>query len=205
MSSPIQRYLNELENALPVPSPRTVAEVRAHLLESKQQAVAAGVNPDEAEARAVAAIGPVEDLVAAVKKEGTPHLSPRVVRWVPPLAALLILPTLIFVAVNAIEAAAGNSGGVGVFGGTLDRWQAEINGLLTVGPLAALALLLLSRSNMRVGLVSRGIEFSVQMRFAGWVLVLAVVTVLIALGVVVYLLNGPICISKDWMLKTFCS
>ena len=208
MSSSIEGYLRELASRLPVPAPRMIDEVRDHLIEAKNEAVARGLGPREAEAEAIASMGPIEDLVAAVKEEGTPHLSPHLVRWVPWLAAFLMLPLLVFVVVNVIESIAGNGGGTGVFAGfegTFDRWETEIGRLLRLGPFAALLLLVLTRSDLRIAPVAQGFEFSLHARLKGWVLVLAIVASMLAVGVGIYVLNGDACLSDSWVISTFCS
>ena len=187
VTSPIEGYLAELERKLPMPNPRITEEIEAHLAEAKEHALRAGLSSEEAEREAVMGMGTVDDVVASVRSEGTPQLSPFLVQIAPLVAAIFALPALIFVMVNLIEVAAGNEGGFGVFGDSLEPWEREVNMLLTLGPIVAFLVLLLTHSHIRIARVARGFEASVQLRLRGLALGLVLLAVGLILGVVGYL------------------
>lgn len=201
MTSPIETYLSELNEELPVSGRRVVQEIRAHLLETKERHLAGGATEVHAEELAVAEAGSVRDVVAAVERDGTPLLSPGMLRVAPWLAALFALPTLLFVFVNLIEAAAGNQGGEGVFGTAFDGWSLPIGLLLAFGPVAGFLVLLLSRSRLNFRQVDGGVDVSVRLRLKGWALALTVVLGLVVVGVVYYFLTENIfCIPASWTI-----
>ena len=139
---PIEIYLRELRTALPYPAPRLVHETRTHLLEATEEEVAGGRSLEEAERHAVERYGPPNEVALSVAEYGTAVMAPRAATALQVAALVLCLPTVLFVAVNAIEMLAGNDGGTGVFGETFDPWRDQINTLLVFGPLAALAFIL---------------------------------------------------------------
>lgn len=188
MNSPIERYLSELQKALPTPNPRILEELRAHLEDSKERAVAAGMDAEDAEAEAVSKVGTVGSVVESVRSEGTPELSPALVKAAPWIAALFALPALIFIMVNLIEVAAGNEGGHGVFGDSLDPWEREVNMLLTLGPVVAFLVMFLTHSHIRFARVTRGFEVALHLRLKGLTLVLVLIAVALTAGVVGYLI-----------------
>ena len=141
---PVETYLKELQKQLPYPAPRLLAETREHLMETASARVIEGHSEPEAERLAIAGYGPISDVVAAVRTEGSALMSPRVLRWIAPVAVLLSLPTAIFMFVNAIEHLAGSDGSEGVFGTALDAWGTTLNTWVAVGPLLALSLIAFS-------------------------------------------------------------
>jgi hypothetical protein len=188
MTSPIEQYLMELDARLPIPGSRIVAEARDHLLEERDRLMANQVERMEAERQAVASYGPIEDIVAAVRTNGSPVLSPRVITWIPWVALMLILPTLIFIAANVIEELAGNSGGIGVFGDSLDYSPLAglIDRMLVFGPLLAFGLVVLATTNVRFTRQERGFNATIHLRLTGRLLMMGVVTGLVAGAVIAY-------------------
>ena len=183
---PIERYLRELHSALSYPAPRLIHETRAHLVEAAEEAAVEGASPADAEARAVASYGPVDRVVAAVTTEGSAVLSPRgtaVLSW---LGLILCLPTLVFFYVNVIEIVAGNSGGLGVFGSTFDEWSAQIEVLLVFGPLAALALIVMTSLRVERTKGVDGFAATVHLRMTKWSFRAALVILAVVIGVVSY-------------------
>ncbi|MEA2516493.1 MAG: hypothetical protein QOG16_331 [Actinomycetota bacterium] len=188
MTSPIEQYLIELEARLPMAGRRIVTEARDHLLEERDRLMANEVERMEAERQAVASYGHIEDIVSAVRANGGPVLSPRVIKWIPWVALLLSLPTLVFIAVNVIEEVAGNSGGVGVFGDSLDHSPLAglIDRMLVFGPLLAFGLVVLATTNVRFTRQERGFNATIHLRLTGRLLVIGIVSGLVAGAVVAY-------------------
>lgn len=188
MSSSIERYLTDLQKALPVPDPRIIEELRAHLEESKERALESGMSAEEAEAEALSRAGSVESVVESIRSEGTPQLSPFLVKAAPVIAAFFALPALIFLIVNLIEVAAGSEGSEGVFGTSLDPWEREVNMLLTLGPIVAFLVMFLTHSNLRFARVTRGFEVSLHLRLKGLPLALTLLALALIVGVASYLI-----------------
>lgn len=198
--SEIDRYVSELTARLPAPAHRLLHETRGHLVEARDRYVSEGLDPREAEARAIAELGDVADLVAAVERDGTPMLSPAVTRWMPRIAFLCVFPALVFLMVNVIEWLAGNDGGTGVFGSSLDEWSGLLNGVVGVGPFVALALILAPAIRVKAMRTETGFDTRVHVRLSWRQTVLGIVTALLALGVAVYLLSdsGLVILPDSW-------
>lgn len=198
--SAIDRYVSELSARLPVSAHRLVHEARDHLAEARDRFVREGLDPDEAEARAVTELGDVSDLVAAVRRDGSPVLSPVVTKWMPRLAFVCVLPALAFLMVNVIEWLAGNDGGTGVFGSSLEGWTGILNGVVGVGPFVALVLILAPAVRVEAIRTETGFDTGVHVRLSWRQTVLAIVTGILALGVALYLLseNGVVMLPESW-------
>ena len=198
----IDDYLRELAARLPLPGSRLLKETEEHLRDARDRLVSEGMDPIEAEARAIADLGAVSDLVAAVAENGGPSMSPRGMRIVSWLAFLLTIPTLIFISVNAIEQLAGNGGGIGVFQGTFDRYQDALNILLTAGPVMTFLLVFFSGVRFRLSRQDGGITGTIHIRLTGWVLAAAIVSALTAAALAIYLFTENVfCIEG---ISTFC-
>lgn len=174
--------------------------MRDHLAEARDRLVREGVDPADAEERAVAELGDVSDVVAAVERDGSPVLSPRVTRWLPWLAFVCIFPALVFLMVNVIEWLAGNDGGHGVFGSSLEGSTGLLNGLVGIGPFVAAVLIFAPAVRFRATRTEAGFETRVHVRLTWRQAVLGTVTTLLALGVVVYLLtrSGFVMLPDSW-------
>ena len=183
---PVERYLSELRRRLPYPAPRLVAETREHLVEATTASIAAGLQQEEAERRAVQEYGPVGQVVAAVLSEGSGLMSPALVRWIVPLAMLLVLPTAIFVAVNLIERLAGSDGSEGVFGTIFDSWGSQINALLVLGPVVALSLIVVSSVRVHRERGSGGFAATIEVRMSRARFWAAAFVAVISAGVIGY-------------------
>ena len=186
MSDPIERYLDELQRRLPYPAPRIVEETRAHLQEAAERAAREGLGPEESQEQAIASYGPVDEVVAAVLREGSPLMSPSFVRWIRPVALLLSLPTAVFIFVNVIEKLAGADGGSGVFGTTFDPWSSQLTNLIVFGPMVAFLLVVASAVRIRREPEVQGFAATVELRMARPTFWVAVVVSLIAASVVAY-------------------
>ena len=198
--SAIDRYVAELGARLPVPAHRLLHETRDHLVEARDRYVREGLSHDEAEARAVADMGDVSDLVAAVERDGSPVLSPAVTRWMPRLAFVCVFPALVFLMVNVIEWLAGNDGGIGVFGSSLEGGTGILNGVVGAGPFVALVLILAPAVRVQAVRTEAGFDTRVHVRLSWRQTVLGVVTAVLAVGVAVYLLseNGVVMLPGSW-------
>lgn len=183
---PIEDYLRQLRRQLPYPAPRLIAETREHLMEAASVSLAAGFSHRDAEARAVQGYGPVPDVVAAVLNEGSALMSPRIVRWLAPLAVLMCLPTFVFVSANVIETLAGNDGGYGVFGSTFDAWRTQINALLVFGPMVAFALIILASLRFQREKVASGFAVTIELRMSKWTFRAAAIATVVVAAVVAY-------------------
>ena len=186
MRLPIERYLDELRRRLPYPAPRIVEETRAHLEEAAERAVGDGKTRQEAEEQAIASYGPVDGVVAAVLREGSPLMSPTFVRWIRPVALLLSLPTAVFVFVNVIEKLSGTDGGPSVFGATFDPWSSQLNNLIVFGPMLGLLLVVISGVRVRREHEVQGFAATVELRMARPTFWVAVVVSVIAASVIAY-------------------
>jgi hypothetical protein len=197
MSSPIDDYLGALRRELPWPRRRLEREIRAHLEEAAERRVHEGFDREAAERAAIEHFGAVAEVAAAASCEGGPMLSPAARRWVPAGAALLTLPTLVFVLVNLVEVLAGNSGGVGVFGDSLAGWETPLNLLLSLGPLASLVLIGLATVRVRVSRNDRGVE--VHVRLSRGMAILTALIAVVAVGVAWYVLSENVfCVPRSW-------
>jgi hypothetical protein len=183
---PVETYLSQLRRRLPYPAPRLIGETREHLLEATSVALAAGLSQEEAERKAVDTFGPVDDVVAAVLKDGSAVMSPRVVRWFVPLAVLLCIPTAIFVSANLVEELAGSGGSSGVFGSAFDSWRTQIDALLVFGPMIALALIVLVSLRVHRERGVNGFALTIELRMSRPTFWAAVVVALVAAAVVAY-------------------
>ena len=183
---PIETYLWELGRQLPYPAPRLVVEAREHLIDAASKYQSMGDDSEIAERRAVERYGPVEDVVAAVKKEGSPRMSPRALRWILPVAALLTLPSAVFLFTNGIEHLAGSDGSEGVFGAGLDRWQTPVTGLLVLGPPLALALIVLAGTRVDVGRAGGGLNATLDIKLTRGAMFASIAIVLVIAAVVFY-------------------
>jgi hypothetical protein len=196
---PIDRYLEELSRRLPAESRRLLHEAADHLHEARERFVREGMTPDEAEERAVAGYGTVKEVAAAASQMGGPAMSTPIRRAASIVAFALTLPTLVFVYVNAIEHLAGNSGGIGVYQGTFDDWREQLNMVLTLGPAAAVVLIAMTSVRIRVASIDGHLEANVQIHLTRWMVVVAVLAVLVAVGVLAYLLSENVfCIPGSW-------
>ena len=184
-NGPIASYLRELRRKLPYPAPRLIVETREHLLDSAAM-FATDHGPGDAEQRAVERYGPVDDVVGAVKKEGSPMMSPGVLRWILPLAALLTLPSAIFLFTNGIEHLAGSDGSQGVFGASLDKWQTPVTALLVLGPLVALALVVLASTRIDFVRSSGGLNATIDIKLTRRAMFASIAIALIVAAIVVY-------------------
>jgi hypothetical protein len=199
MSSPVDDYLDALRRELPWPRRRLEREIRAHLEEAAARRMAEGEEPAEAERAAIEHFGAVAEVAAAVAAEGGPMLSPLARRWIPAVAALLTLPTIVFAAVNLIEILAGNGGGAGVFGDSLNRWETPLSLLLSFGPLASLVLIALATMRVRLSRTERGLEAQVHVRLSRATAVLTALVALVTVGVAAYLLAEHVfCVPGSW-------
>lgn len=198
--SEIDRYISELRARLPVPAHRLLEETRGHLHEARDRLVREGVEPDEAQRRAIAEVGDVSELVAAVERDGTPMLSPASSRWMSRLAFVCVAPALVFLMVNVIEWLAGNDGGTGVFGSALQGWNGILEIAVGAGPFVALALILAPAVRVRATRTDAGFDTRVHVRLSWRQTLLGVVTGLLAIGVAVYLLsaNGVVILPESW-------
>ena len=198
--SAIDRYVAELSARLPLPAHRLLHEARDHLVEARDRFVGEGLDPDEAETRAIAELGDVSDLVAAVERDGSPVLSPAVTRWMPRLAFACVFPASVFLMVNVIEWLAGNDGGTGVFGSSLEGWTGILNGVVGAGPFVALVLILAPAVRVQAIRTAAGFDTRVHVRLSWRQTVLGTVTALLALGVSVYLLSegGVVLLPDSW-------
>lgn len=185
-SSPIDRYLGEMERRLPLPGRRILTETRAHLLEQRDRLIADGVDLTEAEERAVAAYGPIDEVVDAIRRQGSALLSPVAIRAIPWIALALTLPAVLFIWANIIEQLAGNTGGIGVFGTVFDRWRLPIGVVLVAGPLIAFCLVMLTVIRIRFEPSSAIHGVRVQLRFTRSLLIAAFTTGLVAATVIGY-------------------
>ena len=130
-----------------------------------------------------------------------PTTSPRASRYLPYGVALLMLPTFVFVAANAIETLAGNSGSTGVFEGGLDGWEAPLGVLVAFGPFASLALIAVSSTRVRVTRGVRGLDAHVHVRLSRGMVVVTVLVALVAVGVAGYLLSENVfCVEGSWRI-----
>jgi hypothetical protein len=199
LSSPIDDYLHALRRELPWPRRRLEREIRAHLEESADRRAREGTDRLAAERAAVAHFGAVAEVAAAVSTDGGPMLSPAARRWIPALAALLTLPTVVFVMVNVIEVLAGNGGGVGVFGDSTERWATPLNLLLSLGPLASLVLIAIATMRVRFSRNEGGLRAQVHVRLSRGMAVLTALVAVVALGVGAYLLSENVfCVPGSW-------
>ena len=183
---PIERYLGELRRRLPYPAPRFLAEAEEHLLQATADHVREGVDHAEAERLAIAGYGPVDDVVSAVLSEGSPLMSPRLVRLIVPVAVLLSMPTAVFVSANLIEELAGTAGSSGIFGSTFDSWRSTITGLIVFGPMVALALIVLTSVRLRRDRGAAGFAATVELKMTRAVMWAAIVVSIVAASVVGY-------------------
>lgn len=117
-------------------------------------------------------------------------MSSQWTRWTPALAVAAIVPALLFVAVNTIEWLAGNEGGEGVFGTSLEPWRGEVEAMVGAGPFVALALVLAAAVRVDVSRTVNGFDAHVRVRMSRRMALLFVVSGLLALGVAGYLLTG---------------
>lgn len=186
MSDPIERYLDELRRRLPYPAPRIIEETRSHLQEAAERARDQGMTAEESQEQAIASYGPVDGVVAAVLREGSPLMSPSFVRWIRPAALLLSLPTAVFIFVNVIEKLAGTDGGPSVFGTTFDPWSSQLSNLIVFGPMVAFLLVVASTVRVRREPEVRGFAATVELRMARPTFWVAVVVSLVAASVVAY-------------------
>lgn len=198
--SEIDRYVSELRARLPAPAHRLLQEARDHLDEARDRFVREGLDPDEAERRAISELGDVSELVTAVERDGTPVLSPASSRWMLRLAFVCVLPALAFLTVNVIEWLAGNDGGIGVFGSAFEGWEGIVNGVVGAGPFAALLLILAPAVRFQATRTDAGFDTRVHVRLSWRQTLLGVVTGLLAAGVAVYLLsaNGVVILPDSW-------
>jgi hypothetical protein len=132
--------------------------------------------------------------------DGRPVLSPALARWMPWLAFASVFPALAFLMVNVIEWSAGNDGGAGVFGSSLEGRTGLVNGVVGAGPFVALALVLASALRVHDDQPDAGSHTRVRLRWSPRLALLAVVAVLLATGVAVYLLttNGLVTLPDSW-------
>lgn len=199
MSSPIDDYLDALRRELPWPRRRLEREIRAHLEEAAARRMSEGEERTAAERAAIEHFGAVAEVAAAVSAEGGPMLSPSARRWLPAVAALLTLPTLVFVVVNVIEIVAGNDGGVGVFGDSLNGWETPLSLLLSLGPLTSLVLIALATMRVRLSRTECGLEAQVHVRLSRATAILTVLVALVTVGVAAYLLSEHVfCVPGSW-------
>lgn len=197
MKSPIDEYLGALKRELPWPRRRLEREIRAHLEEAAERRVSEGATREAAERAAIEHFGAVTEVAAAAAVEGGPVLSATARRWMPAAAALLTLPTLVFVFVNVIETLAGNGGGAGVFGDSLAGWEAPLNLLISLGPLGSLVLIGLATVRVRVSRGDRSVE--VHVRLSRGMAILTALVAIVAAGVAAYLLaENVFCIPESW-------
>ena len=183
---PVERYLTDLRRSLPFPAPRLVAETREHLLEATATALASGRSQEEAEAEAVRSYGPVQDVVAAVIKDGSALMSPRVTPWIHAFTVLLCLPTMVFVMANLIEIMAGNDGGVGVFGYFFDDWKTPIESVMVLGPLVALVLIVLTSVRISRERGTNGVAATIDIRMSKSTSLIALGALITTLAVIGY-------------------
>ena len=117
-------------------------------------------------------------------------------RLLPWLAFACVFPALVFLMVNVVEWLAGNDGGPGVFGSSLEPWSGALNAVVGAGPFLAVALLLASAGRVRAVPAEDG----AGVRSSWRVKVLGVVAGLLAMGVVVHLLsrNGVVVLPDSW-------
>jgi len=72
MKNQIDAYLSELKRALWIrglADPETLAEIESHLLESVQQGILRGLNPEEAERQALDRFGSVKEIACTFERE----------------------------------------------------------------------------------------------------------------------------------------
>lgn len=145
MSDPIHDYLDELLRGLPydrAASRLVLREARDHLLCTTERYQLEGVPPDEARAQAVRDFGSIDDFIQRFQDEGGPMPSRD---WKPSvlLAAFLTTPAAVFVLANLLAFEVfGNRVLYNAITPVFDQpWSAIVaNMLVTLGPIAALAL-----------------------------------------------------------------
>lgn len=146
MSDAIKTYLANLRKALPYDervAATIIREAKDHLMCSSRELRSNGATDTEAQAEAIARFGSPDDLIERFEREGGP-MHAKDWKSSPILAALLVLPALLFVIANLLA--------FHVFSNSflyqklvvpvLDRpWSAiPANALITMGPLIALLL-----------------------------------------------------------------
>lgn len=183
---PVQSYLKDLQRELPYPAPRLLVETREHLLEATSLHITEGRDEIEAESLAVHEFGPISEVIDAVLAEGSALMSPKVLRWIAPLAALLAMPAAVFMSVIALEHLAGSDGSEGVFGSTFDAWTSQINVLLVVGPVAALTLIVVSSVRIRRERGVAGFQGAVELKMSRAMVLVTATILLIVLAALAY-------------------
>lgn len=118
----------------------------------------------------------------------------------PWLAFACVFPALAFLMVNVIEWSAGNDGGTGVFGSSLEGWTGVVNAVVGAGPFVALALMLVSAVRVHEPQVETGSGTRVRLRLSPRHAFLTTITALLAIGVAVYLLSqsGAVTLPDSW-------
>lgn len=129
-----------------------------------------------------------------------PVLAPATARWTPWLAFACVFPALVFLMVNVIEWSAGNDGGTGVFGASLERWTGVLTAVVGAGPFLALAVVGASAMRVETPPADTGSHKRIRLRLSRSQAMLGTVTGLLAIGVVVYLLseNGVVVLPESF-------
>ena len=104
------------------------------------------------------------------------------------LAALLTAPAVAYLGANLIEWAAGNEGGIGVFGTAFDDWSRMTIAVIVVGgPAVALALITAAGARFRASrLETGGITAAVEVSVSKTRVRVAVVSALLLVGTIAY-------------------
>ena len=104
------------------------------------------------------------------------------------LAALLTVPAVAYLGANLIEWAAGNEGGIGIFGDTFAQWSSlELTALVVGGPICAVALLFISSFHMRdVSREETGISATFELTLSRGRIWVAAVSSLLLAGTIAY-------------------
>lgn len=118
----------------------------------------------------------------------------------PWLAFACVFPAVAFLMVNVIEWTAGNDGGTGVFGSSLEGWTGVVNAVVGAGPFVALTLMLASAVRIHDPEPDAGSGTRVRLRLSPRHAFLVTIAALFAVGVAVYVLSqsGAVTLPDSW-------
>lgn len=181
-------------------------EIQDHLMDDAARLQDTGLDREAAERAAVEAFGSPERIVQVLDDEGGPVLSPKVIRYLTPLAGVLVLPSMLWFAgvvfgleLGTVPYVLHNSVNPVL---TLNPaiYQIALNLLVLGGPFLALGLVLLGATEVGVKRSGSALEGHFAFRLTKGVVIVSgtSVVMLLVMGGYFVLENGPCWWGITW-------